>query len=106
MFELQGGTSLLKLQVPAASSIRLDTCERQATDVSVRCDGSHVTKLTNFFGEFCLEEVDSCGFSFSCEHAQLRLTGPPVVFLVRDHSQMGHFLTVQVAPLIAVRMTT
>lgn len=65
----------------------------------------HVTKLTNVIGRFCLEEVDSCGFNLSREHALLQPTSLPVVFLVRVHSQMCRVLTVQVAPLIMVRLT-
>ena len=103
---IQGSTPLLRLQVPALSAEQRErTNVRSCLKTDNRNDCvSNVTKLINFFGDIYLEDSPSEDFQRLCAHAHQKLTGPPIVFLVRDHNQMGHFLTVQLAPLIMVRL--
>lgn len=60
-------------------------------------------KLASFFGEYHLTPAPPSNIQTNCEaNGLLMFKGQPVVFMVRDHAEMGHFLTVQLAPLVVV----
>jgi len=62
-----------------------------------------VIKLSSFFGEYHLTPVPPSNIQTNCEaNGLLVFRNQPVVFMVRDHAEMGHLLTVQLAPLVAV----
>lgn len=62
-----------------------------------------VNKLSSFFGEYHLTPVPPSNIQANCEaNGLLMFKGQPVVFMVRDHAEMSHFLTVQLAPLVVV----
>jgi len=62
-----------------------------------------VIKLSSFFGEYHLTPVPPSNIQANCEaNGLLMFKGQPVVFMVRDHAEMSHFLTVQLAPLVVV----
>jgi len=64
---------------------------------------NRIVRSSSFFGDYLLTPVAPLDIERSCEAAeQLVFRDRPVVFLVRDHAEMSHFLAVQLTPLIAV----
>ncbi|DBA70033.1 TPA: hypothetical protein ACH3X2_012330 [Trebouxia sp. C0005] len=87
---------LLQVQMPAPARDNVPCMDVANAD-------RPVIKLSTFFGECCLAPVPASNIQTSFEaNGQLVFRGQPVVFMVHDHAEMGHFLTVQLAPLVVV----
>lgn len=91
---MQGSTALLKLQF-AQSLDEESALNNTGSQSSIQSAG--------FFGDYYLLPAPEQDIKWNCQQpGQLVLDSQPVVFLVRDHAQLSHFLTVQVAPLYMV----
>ena len=91
---MQGSTALLKLQFAQSPGEQLAHSDTESQPV-IQSQG--------FFGDYFLLPTPDQDMQMKCQQAgQLVLDSQPVVFLVRDHAQLSHFLTVQLAPLYMV----
>ena len=96
---MQGSTALLTLHFAYDPSQSNHTSSGFGPEVMP----THV-QSASFFGDFWLAPAPKQEVEALCHLPEQKVfASQPVVFLVRDHAQMSHFLTVQLAPLYAVR---
>lgn len=90
-----GSTGLLRLLAP---SLPAENNDCPAYDGINPCIINTTVRSVSFFGDYYIEPAPMQHLDMLCDGAET--LAMPTVFLVRDHNQISHLLTVQLAPLI------
>ena len=97
---MQGSTELLKLQCAQSPDEQPALTETQSRAQPWQSSG---VQSAGFVGDYFLLPAPMQDIEWKCQQpGQLVLDSQPAVYLLQDHAQLSHFLTVQVAPLYMV----